>query len=218
MASMSHSLLPLTLVAAALVLTSLPGHAQYKIVEPDGRVTYTDRPPALSAGARVTAVRRDGTVAAAADEAAALPLELRQVRARFPVTLYVGVDCPPCDSGRRLLRARGVPYIERVVSDDRDGEELLRLSNGRTVPTLTVGAQVLQGYSETEWQSTLDLAAYPRESRLPRNYLPPIPTPLTARAPEPAAVAQAPEPRAEPRAEPLPAAPPPAASGPSIRF
>ena len=214
MTTMRPSLLRLTLVAASVLMASLSVHAQFKVVEPDGRVTYSDRPPAPSAGARVTALRRDGTLAADVAQALVLPLELRQTATRFPVTLYAGADCVPCDSGRRLLRARGIPFVERSVTDDADGEELVRLSNGRTVPTLTVGAQVLRGYSETEWHSTLDLASYPRESKLPRNYTSPAATPLTARAPEPAPVVVVPVPRPEP----LPAPPPPTASGPSIRF
>ena len=204
--------LPPAWVAAALLLAAAPSLAQYKVVDPDGRVTYTDRPPAAAIGARITPLRRDGTVADA--EPAALPLELRQVAARFPVTLYASTDCAPCDSGRRLLLVRGVPYHERLVGDDADADELVRISNGRTLPTLSVGGQVLRGYSETEWHSTIDLAGYPRESRLPRTYSPPAPTPLTARAAPVAPPAAAPVPRAEPVPEPAPSA----ASGPSIRF
>ena len=40
------------MVCAAL-LASLPAQALYKVVSPDGRVTYTDTPPAASAGTRV---------------------------------------------------------------------------------------------------------------------------------------------------------------------
>jgi len=206
----------LPIVALVLAAASLPCAAQFKIVDADGRVTYTDRPPAISSGTRITKVRRDGVVGTEAAAPIPLPLELRQVAARFPVTLYATTDCAPCDSGRRLLRARGIPHSERSIADDVDADALLRLSNGRTVPTLTVGAQVLRGFAESDWQSTLDLAGYPRESKLPRDYPHAAATPLVPRpsepAPSPIAAAERP---AEP---PTPAPVESAASEPSIRF
>ncbi|TAG29021.1 MAG: glutaredoxin family protein, partial [Verrucomicrobia bacterium] len=69
-----------------------------------------------------------------------LPLELRQAAARYPVTLYTAADCPPCDSGRKLLQQRGIPYSERRVTSDEDAQALERLVGGRTVPSLTIGA------------------------------------------------------------------------------
>jgi glutaredoxin len=190
-------------------------HAQFKVVGPDGRVTYTDRPPAAASGAQVLTMRRDGSVAA--PSGTVLPLELRQPVARFPVTLYVSSDCAPCDSGRRLLLARGVPFTERTVTDDADTEALVRISDARTVPTLTVGKQVLRGFSETDWQSTLDLAAYPRESRLPRGYVAPAPSPLAGSKTEQAPAALPPA-APSPRPPDAPSVAEPAASGPAIRF
>ena len=44
-------LAPLSSCAAlALAMLALPSHALFKVVAPDGTVTYTDRPPAPSAG------------------------------------------------------------------------------------------------------------------------------------------------------------------------
>ena len=37
-------------VAVMAVLTALPAAALYKVVGPDGKVTYTDRPPAPASG------------------------------------------------------------------------------------------------------------------------------------------------------------------------
>lgn len=212
-ASTCPFLRPLLLALACAAVAS-PALAQYKVVDADGRVTYTDRPPAPSSGLRVTPVRADGS--AAADPVVSLPLELRQAVARFPVTLYTTADCGPCDSGRRLLQERGVPYTERLIVDDADTDALMRLSNGRTVPTLTVGGQVMRGYAENDWRSTLDLAGYPRESRLPRGYTPPEPTPLVARAPVPVAAA-APERRELPPSPPV-EPPAPDSPQPAIRF
>lgn len=171
----------------ALLLASTASHAQYKVVGPDGRVTYTDRPVAAEPGAQVQALRRD---AGPATSTPLLPTELRELVARFPVTLFTSSDCPPCDSGRKLLQSRGVPYAERLVSSDDDIATLQRLSGARTVPALTVGSQALRGFQDSDWHGVLDLAGYPKESKLPRGWAPPQPSPLVARTPEPAAPTQ----------------------------
>ncbi len=152
--------------------------AQYKVVRPDGSVTYTDRPP-TDANVRVTPIGRNAPPPAAES---VLPIELRQVMQRYPVTLYTSADCAPCDNGRRLLQQRGVPYAERRISSEEDAQALERAVGGRTVPALNVGPQPLRGYSEADWTTYLDAAGYPKESKLPRNWPVPVATPLVERA------------------------------------
>jgi glutaredoxin len=199
--------------ALALTLLALPSHALFKVVAPDGTVTYTDRPPAASVG-RAAPLGKEAPAANTAAALASLPLELRQIAVRFPVTLYTSTDCAPCESGRRLLQGRGVPFVERQVLNNDDAEALDRLTGGRSVPTLTIGGQALRGYADGDWQSYLDAAGYPRESQLPRSYQPPPATPLVERQPE------APPPVARPAPAPEPiAAPPTTAPSPTgIRF
>ncbi len=187
----------LALVALAATLCTL-AQAQYKVVSPDGSTTYTDRPPVTS-NARITALARSGSRSGPVD--VSLSAELRAAVQRYPVTLYTSAECTPCDSGRKFLQQRGVPYSERRISTEDDAAALERLVGGRTVPALTIGAQPLRGLSETDWANYLDVAGYPRESKLPRGWQPPEPTTLVeratpaARAPAPAAPAAAPEPR-----------------------
>lgn len=201
-----------TLFLLGLALGAGPALAQYKVVGPDGRITYTDRPVVAPPGGQVQPMRAAAAAAAAAR--APLPLELRTVAERFPVTLYTSADCPPCESGRQLLQQRGIPYAERVVSSDDDTAALQRITNGRTVPALMVGGQALRGFLDSDWQATLDLAGYPKESRLPRGWSAGPATPLVARAP-------APDPAAAPQpARLLPPATPDADQAPAsgIRF
>ena len=200
--------------ALALACFALPGHALYKVVGPDGTVTYTDRPPPAATGRPAPVGAR--TEAPAGDAPLAnLPLELRQVSTRYPVTLYTGADCAPCETGRRLLAARGVPFAERRVSSEEDAEALNRLTGGRSIPTLMIGTQALRGFADSDWHSYLDAAGYPRESRLPRGYQQPAATPLVQRQAEAAAPQE--RPAAPAPAEPAP--PPPAPPAPAgIRF
>ena len=184
---------PTIAVAVGLLAAATPALAQYKVVGPDGKVTYTDRPTAADAGAQVLPLRRDGLPSTSATNAGPpLPTELRALVARFPVTLFTSSDCSPCDTGRKLLQQRGIPYSEKLVGSEDDIAALQRLSGGRTVPALTVGGQAMRGYLESDWLATLDLAGYPRESKLPRGWQAPPPSPLVARTPVEVPVANAP--------------------------
>lgn len=196
---------PLTApLLASLLMTLACAAAQaqgvYRIVGPDGKVTFSDRPPA-DANAQPARTAPPGPASANAN--AALPYELRQIASRFPVTLYTGKDCAPCTSARNLLTSRGIPFTERTVSSNEDIAALQRLSGGATLPFGTIGGQQLTGFSEAEWAQYLDAAGYPQQSQLPSNYRQPAPTPLVAvKAAEPAVAAPAPAAR--------PAVPPPA--------
>ena len=183
-----------TLLALALAATALPAWALYKVVQPDGSVTYTDRPPATST-ARITSLGRGSTPTGQTD--LAFPPDLRQAVQRYPVVLYTSADCTPCDNGRRLLVQRGVPYTERRIVSEEDALLLERLSGGRTVPSLTIGVQPVRGLSETDWTAYLDAAGYPRESRLPRGWQAAPASPLAERAPAPNLPSRPPPPPAD---------------------
>jgi glutaredoxin len=170
------------LLAAAALTAALPASALFKVIAPDGSVTYTDQPPADPAS-RVVAANPRGLPATGTDAAPALPAELRSAASRFPVTLYTSPDCAPCASARLLLNRRGIPYAERSVSTPEDVDAFSRAVGSRMVPSLMVGKQALVGLSESDWQSYLDAAGYPRESRLPSNYRQPPATPVVAGRP-----------------------------------
>jgi glutaredoxin len=165
--------------ALLMLLAAGPGWAQYKVIGADGKVTYTDRAPTTTQG-KVSTMNSRGGSSAPVD--VSLPFELRQVATRYPVTLYTAdTGCDPCAAARQMLRRRGVPYAEKTVVSAEDGEALERLSGGRDAPTLSIGSQTLRGLAPEVWNSYLDAAGYPRESRLPANYQYPQATPLVER-------------------------------------
>ena len=161
--------------AACLAVTVLPCLAQYKVVDGEGRVTYTDRPP-LAIGDKTSALKTTGPGVGAT---AALPIDVREAAQRYPVTLYSSANCTPCDAGRVFLQQRGIPYAEKSVINADDGAMLLRLTGGSDVPVISIGAQVVRGWSSSGWASYLDAAGYPRESKLPASFQFAAATPLT---------------------------------------
>lgn len=204
---MSRTLFSIALIAGAL-MPALPAHAVYKVIGPDGKVTYTDTPPADSQ-AKVSAVAVGA--GGGAPNLNGLPFELRQAATKYPVTLYSTSDCRPCDAGRRLLQQRGIPFSETTLAaTSADQAALQQLAGTTTLPVLTVGQQQLKGLTPGEWHSYLDAAGYPRESKLPASYRAPAPNPMVTPA--------APATDSAPSDTPAPAAPARPASGPSIRF
>lgn len=180
-----------TVLACSALALAASTHAQtvYRIVGPDGKVSFSDQPPSPASKAKVTTAAAGGGSAVSAS----LPFELKEVVQRYPVTLYTSANCSPCASARNLLNSRGVPFTERTVNNSDDAEALQRISGGTNLPVGTIGSQQLKGFSDVEWTQYLDAAAYPKNSVLPPSYKQPAPRPLVAikAATEPAAKAPA---------------------------
>lgn len=163
--------------AATLLIANFAGAQPiYRIVGPDGKITFSDKVPASSTNA--TALDASGK--SLPPGGPALPFELRQVVAKYPVTLYTSSNCAPCGSGRALLSGRGVPFTEKTVNTNQDVEALQRMSGESSLPFLTIGGQQIKGFSETEWTQFLTAAGYPATSLLPANYRNPVAAPLVS--------------------------------------
>jgi glutaredoxin len=110
--------------------------------------------------------------------------------------LYTSTACSPCDAGRALLKARGVPFTEKTVTTSDDARILQSREGTNQVPVVRIGSKQIAGYEQGEWTSYLDAAGYPSESALPPTYRHPAATPL--------APAAAPKSEPEPEASTLP--------------
>lgn len=178
----------------------------YRVIGPDGKLTFSDKPPISANSGKVT---ENTSNTASANTGANLPYELRQVVSRFPVTLYTTAECSPCNAGRAMLISRGIPFSERSVTTPEDSATLLRTMGDPALPLLVVGGQRIKGFAQAEWTQTLDAAGYPASSKLPSGYkyasatpLAPAQKPLVVNASENSAPVSPP-----PEASPAPANP-----------
>ena len=187
---MKSTTIAFTMLAAALAIAAQAQTHVYRWTDKDGKVHFSDQPPPVEAK-DLTRKRVGGGYA----EETQLPYSTQQAMKRNPVTLYTGSDCgDPCVRGRELLAKRGIPFSERDAQNNADANEALKkLIGSLDVPVLVVGENKVKGYEESQWQSTLDVAGYPR-TRLPGQ------APLAPPA-APAAPAKTPEPAAEPPAK-----------------
>ncbi len=182
----------MVVVATSLLAPTAKAQQVYRIVGPDGKVSFSDQPPPASSNAKATS---SAVSASSGSATIALPFELRQVVNKYPVTLYTSANCGPCGTARALLGSRGVPFNEKTIASLEDVKALQRLSGDTSLPFATIGGQQLNGFSDTEWTQFLNAAGYPTVSKLPASYRQPAATPLVAVAAapsgEPAAAASA---------------------------
>ncbi len=159
--------------ALLLVLASAPAWALYKVVGPNGEITYTDRPPADAKRAEPLKSASTPTL-----PVAGLPYALQQIASKYPVTIYTTERCPACEQGRQYLMQRGIPFAERTVSTDADIKAYKSLTGVEQLPAIQIGAQQLLGFAESNWNSYLTAAGYPDKTDLPAQYQRPAPSPL----------------------------------------
>jgi glutaredoxin 3 len=66
-----------------------------------------------------------------------------------PIRLYTTRWCGYCVRAKALLRSRGLQFEEISLDDQPDFRETLhRLTGGWTVPQITIGDEVIGGYTE----------------------------------------------------------------------
>ena len=176
---------PRTLVLVLSMLAASAAWAQqYRWVDENGRVHYTDTPPPPSAK---DAQKKNLKGSELGQQES---YELMQAVRKAPVTLYTFTECQaPCQMARDVLNKRGIPFKEKMVANQQLLDELQKVSGGTNVPVLVVGALVEKTASPAAFNQALDNAGYPRAGvAKPRNQqAPPKPEPTPPTAPaEPA--------------------------------
>lgn len=155
---------PYALFLLPLFLANVASAAEmYRWVDADGKVHYTDtQPPAAAKSAQK---KKLGSKAGKAQ----MPYSLQQAIKNFPVILYTSKCGEPCINAIELLTNRGVPFSQRSPGENPADAESLKKIVGEelVVPVLVVGSDILKGFERGSWNSTLDLAGYPKSSVLP---------------------------------------------------
>lgn len=147
---------------------------QYRWVDENGRVHYSDTPPPPSAKSAQKKNLRGNELGQQES------YEMMQAVRNSPVTLYTFTECQaPCQMARDVLNKRGVPFKEKMVSNQQMLDELQKISGGTNVPVLVVGTQVEKNASPDAFNQALDIAGYPAAGvAKPRNQAaPPKPEP-----------------------------------------
>ncbi len=151
-----HTLLLFAVIA--LTIDSVDAQALYRWEDKDGRVTYSDTPPPKDAKLPQEKKLVDNII-----EQDKTPFAQKAAAQSSPVVLYASNCGDVCAAARALLSKRGIPFAERnPESDTKAAARLNELVGALEVPTMTVGATTLKGFSESAWMAALDNAGYPR--------------------------------------------------------
>ncbi len=142
----------------AAMSVSVQAGELYRWMDPAGKVHYGDVP---SVDAKEVETRKIPDSVKSDEE---LPYEARRAMQNFPVTLYVSDGCgETCDQARSLLNKRGIPFSEKFLRTKQEVDAFKHLSGlDSVVPVLAVGKNFLKGFLESQWNSELDFASYPK--------------------------------------------------------
>jgi glutaredoxin len=99
-----------------------------------------------------------------------LPFELAEAVRAHPVTLFTTTDCAACDSARKALQQRGIPYTEKSVTTAADQASLKQAGGSNALPFIVIGSVKLSGFEATGLNQALTAAHYPAERVLPNTY------------------------------------------------
>lgn len=159
---------PIALAVAVGALAPLARADVYTWTDEKGVVHFTEEPPpASSKRARKVPLPRLPDVPAPAPEQqkeAATTTAPAPARAAPPapkplpsVELFTTRWCPYCQRAREYLRARGVPFVEHDIEQDRAARERkIALTGNEAVPTLLIGDRVIVGFRPADIQRALE--------------------------------------------------------------
>ncbi len=142
----------IVLVIALSAATSF-ADTMYKSIKPDGRIVYSDRPPAEG--------RIEKTITFENLPSSTLPKEtssyveqLKKLRASAPVVasresvvLYSATWCGYCTKAKSYLAGKGVSYQEIDIDTSEGKSAFAQAGGGKGIPLLLVGSQRVQGFS-----------------------------------------------------------------------
>ena len=149
---------------AVLLCMGSASAQMFKWVDANGKTHFSDQPPPASA--------KPAQIKAGGGETSgvSLPYTLATAVRNYPVILFTTKPCSGCDQGRAFLKARGIPFTEKTVSTEADGEKLKEAGGSGSMPFLTVGSAKSTGFQSDAWTSMLNVALYPATKMLPASY------------------------------------------------
>ena len=137
--------------------TALHAETLYKVVGADGKITYTDLPPA----------DRKSTTALRFADAPSTPLpesvlkyqaalqksmqgrlaEAKKIDASGAATLFSASWCGYCTQAKAYMRAKGIGYREIDIDTPDGGRAYFEAGGARGVPLLMADGRRIQGFS-----------------------------------------------------------------------
>ncbi len=146
---MKYAVIAMIMLGGTLAAAATSHAAIYRWVAKDGTVTYASEPPPSAAEAAIVNVPRN--------HAAKTPGPVSGEN----VVLYMVPHCDSCDLVRHYLKQHHIPFREvNVAANAKKQQQLRKVAGNLTVPTVTVGTTVTQGYMPPQLSSALTQAGF----------------------------------------------------------
>ena len=137
--------------------TSPFADTMYKSIRPDGKIVYSDRPPAEG--------RIEKMITFENLPSSALPKEtfsyveqLKRLKASAPVVasresivLYSATWCGYCANAKAYLADKGISYQEIDIDTSEGKAAFAQAGGGKGIPLLLAGRQRVQGFSSAAY-------------------------------------------------------------------
>ncbi|MBI1891167.1 MAG: glutaredoxin family protein [Burkholderiales bacterium] len=153
-------MLRVLILALCAITFAAPGLAQtlYKSVGPDGRITYSDRPPVEGKIQKTLTFDNLPSSSLPAPtssqlEQARKPQAAAPSTARGQVVLFSAAWCGYCKKAKAYLASRGVAYREFDVDTTEGKAEFVRAGGSRGIPLILAGDHRLQGFSQEAYDA-----------------------------------------------------------------
>ena len=158
---------PILFIAASLWLSATVAHSEslYKVVGTDGKITYTDRPPAE--GKSTTLQFVDAPTTPLPESVLKYQAELRKsMQGRLSAakkidssdtTLFMATWCGYCTRAKAYLNANGIRYQEIDIDTPAGARAFVEAGGSGGVPLLVIAGQRARGFSEASYDKLFAL-------------------------------------------------------------
>lgn len=133
--------------------TAASAQSLYKSVSPDGKITYSNKPPSEAQVVKKFEFA-DQPSSALPDTLSKLIGNLRQSGGASPAAaasgetvLYAASWCGYCKKAKAYLAEKNIPYKEIDVDSEEGQIAFAQASTGTGIPLILVGDQRVQGFS-----------------------------------------------------------------------
>jgi glutaredoxin len=149
------------LLIACLLSLGHANAAVYKAIGKNGKVDYTDEPPADATSAKELRIQsysgpaQQGALNAHEDWQAILKRPALSNSGPPPIVMFSTDWCGYCKQARQYMRSKNIAFSDRDVEKDKSAQAQYARLGGRGVPYFVIGQLTLAGFSQDSFDATL---------------------------------------------------------------
>lgn len=157
---------PVRLFALILLLAAVCAQAAiFRVTGPDGKVTYTDAPPANVSGSKntvkevpissYTGPAQQGSLKAQPDWTELLKRKPEEPPKAIKVVMFSAEWCGYCKQAKAYMQAKNIAFNELDIEKNASARQEYQKLGGRGVPYFVIGSRTLAGFSPDAFDATL---------------------------------------------------------------